>query len=86
MNAFVRRSAAAMITIVVLLGCLSCSAPDAPLSERRVEWGMVIHGGAGTIVRERMTPELEQEYRAALTESLRAGHRVLREAVPDSTR
>ncbi len=79
MNASVRRSAAAMITIVVLLGCLSCSAPDAPVPERRVEWGMVIHGGAGTIVRERMTSELEQEYRAALSESLRAGHRVLRD-------
>jgi beta-aspartyl-peptidase (threonine type) len=43
----------------------------------RVEWGMVIHGGAGTIVRENMTPELEQEYRAKMTEALQAGHRVL---------
>ena len=45
----------------------------------RVDWGMVIHGGAGTIVRDQMTPEREQEYRAALTEALHAGHRVLRD-------
>ena len=45
----------------------------------RMAWGMVIHGGAGTILRERLTPELEQEYRAAITEALRIGHGVLRD-------
>jgi L-asparaginase / beta-aspartyl-peptidase len=39
--------------------------------------GLVIHGGAGTIRREQMTPERDREYRAALTEALQAGHRVL---------
>jgi L-asparaginase / beta-aspartyl-peptidase len=38
---------------------------------------LVIHGGAGTIRREQMTPERDREYRAALTEALQAGHRVL---------
>ena len=45
----------------------------------RVEWGLVIHGGAGTLNRAAMTPEREQEYRGALTEALRAGHRVLQD-------
>jgi len=31
---------------------------------------VVIHGGAGTIVKEKMTPQLEAEYKAKLTEAL----------------
>jgi beta-aspartyl-peptidase (threonine type) len=38
---------------------------------------MVIHGGAGTISREAMTPEREAAYRAGLQRALRAGHAVL---------
>lgn len=37
----------------------------------------VIHGGAGAIERSKMTPELEQQYRAKLTEALEAGYRIL---------
>jgi beta-aspartyl-peptidase (threonine type) len=36
-----------------------------------------IHGGAGTIRRQDFTPELEAQYRAALTEALRHGYQVL---------
>ena len=38
---------------------------------------MVIHGGAGTILKENMTPEKESEYRKKLTEVLEAGLAVL---------
>jgi L-asparaginase / beta-aspartyl-peptidase len=38
---------------------------------------LVIHGGAGTIRREQMTPERDREFRAALTAALQAGYRVL---------
>ena len=41
-------------------------------------FGFVIHGGAGTIERSRMTPEREAAYRAKLSEALRAGYEVLR--------
>lgn len=37
-----------------------------------------IHGGAGTIRREDLTPSLEREYRTALTQAVRAGHREIR--------
>ena len=37
----------------------------------------VIHGGAGTILKSQMTPELEKEYRAKLTEALMKGHSIL---------
>lgn len=40
-------------------------------------FGFVIHGGAGTIERSRMTPEREKAYRDKLTEALRAGFDVL---------
>ena len=40
-------------------------------------WGMVIHGGAGTIRRQDLSPEREAAYRAALERALRAGHAVL---------
>ncbi len=41
------------------------------------KWGVVIHGGAGTIRRETMSAEREAAYHAALTAALRAGHGVL---------
>src|SRR5688500_6305252 len=41
-------------------------------------FGFVIHGGAGTIERSRMTPEREKAYRDKLSEALLAGFSVLR--------
>lgn len=38
---------------------------------------LAIHGGAGTILKELMTPELEQEYINALNTSLTAGYTLL---------
>ena len=38
---------------------------------------LAIHGGAGTILRSTMTPELEREYRGGLDEALRVGWDVL---------
>ncbi|MDB4949072.1 MAG: Isoaspartyl aminopeptidase [Gemmatimonadetes bacterium] len=46
-------------------------APAAP------RWGMVIHGGAGTLTRDAMTPEREAAYRAGLAQALQAGYAVL---------
>ena len=42
-------------------------------------WSIAIHGGAGTIARENMTPEQDAAYRAALQAALDAGAKVLRE-------
>jgi len=38
---------------------------------------LVMHGGAGTITRANMTPELEKKYREALEQALRTGQAVL---------
>lgn len=38
---------------------------------------LVIHGGAGTITRRKLTADLEQAYKQVLSQSLAAGHAVL---------
>ena len=40
-------------------------------------FGLVIHGGAGVIVRPELTPEHEAEYRAQLTTTVDTGYAVL---------
>lgn len=44
--------------------------PEAPFA-------LAIHGGAGTITRAALSPQREQEYRAALAAALLAGQRIL---------
>ena len=39
---------------------------------------IAIHGGAGTILKSNMTPELEKAYHAKLEEALQAGHKILK--------
>lgn len=73
--------------LVAALVVASCGAPEPPTADgtepaavaaqATIEWGLVMHGGAGTITREDMTAEREAEYRAKLTEALTAGHAVL---------
>src|ERR1700684_2165882 len=38
---------------------------------------LAVHGGAGTILKEDMTPELEEAYQTGLQQALRAGFAVL---------
>ena len=40
--------------------------------------GIVIHGGAGTILKENMTPELENSYMMKLEEAVRTGYDILK--------
>jgi len=48
------------------------------LAEENVEkYGIVIHGGAGTITKKAMTPEKEKMYREKLNEALEAGYKIL---------
>ncbi len=41
------------------------------------DFGIVIHGGAGTILKSKMTPEKEAQYTERLNASLRAGYDIL---------
>lgn len=62
-----------------LTGCTSGNQP-APESEtpKKQDWAIVIHGGAGGMTKERITPELDQRYREGLAEALRTGSEILK--------
>jgi beta-aspartyl-peptidase (threonine type) len=51
---------------------------DTVESEVTNDFAIVIHGGAGTIKKENMTPELEKQYNEKLTEAVKAGHSILK--------
>ncbi|RYZ20017.1 MAG: isoaspartyl peptidase/L-asparaginase [Chitinophagaceae bacterium] len=46
-------------------------------SAKRPDFMLVIHGGAGTILKKNMTPELEAAYQRGLQSALQAGYAVL---------
>lgn len=46
-------------------------------NENQNNIAIVIHGGAGTISKSTMTPEMEREYREKLTEAIMAGYNIL---------
>ncbi|MDG5746688.1 isoaspartyl peptidase/L-asparaginase [Qipengyuania sp. XHP0207] len=66
-------AAAALIVVTTVLPLPALAQDDEP------RWSIAIHGGAGTIRREDMTPEREAAYRAALQQALDAGTRILEE-------
>ncbi|MHB1169845.1 MAG: isoaspartyl peptidase/L-asparaginase family protein [Longimicrobiales bacterium] len=78
----IRRRVSRFLGVLTVLALPACEAAEAAPDAQavpRIEWGIVMHGGAGTITRESMTPELEQEYRETMTSAMQAGHSVLRD-------
>ena len=82
----------ALFTILFSL-CFSCgetaqssneTAKDSPLDiseekkETKAEFAIIIHGGAGTILKKNMTPEKEAAYEAKLEEAIRVGYNILK--------
>ena len=65
------RNAVAAVMVAVLTGSAGLAAAGA------APWALVIHGGAGTILRENLAPGLEAAYRAKLDEALDTGAAVL---------
>ncbi|MEN8768965.1 MAG: isoaspartyl peptidase/L-asparaginase, partial [Candidatus Arcticimaribacter sp.] len=47
-------------------------------TDQNKNFGLVIHGGAGTILKENMTPEMDRAYRAILAEAIAVGHAILK--------
>lgn len=67
----IRKMAYLLSVWVVLLSWQTATAQSAK------SYVLVIHGGAGTILRTSMTPEKEAAYRAALQQALEAGYKAL---------
>lgn len=63
-----------IIFIPILFCCLYCTS-----QENRPDYVIVIHGGAGVMDRERITPEREEMYTAKLTEALETGEQILKQ-------
>ncbi|MXO97223.1 isoaspartyl peptidase/L-asparaginase [Erythrobacter aquimaris] len=68
---------ALVFSALALTGQIPATAQDSEPAETR--WSFAIHGGAGTISREDMTPEEDAAHRAALQAALDAGSKVLDE-------
>ncbi len=64
-----------IILFALLIAFWSCSQEHETHS--KPEYVLVIHGGAGTILKENMTPELEQQYIEKLNEALETGKEIL---------
>lgn len=56
---------------------IACSIFSLTANAQQKKYVMIIHGGAGTILKKNMTPEKEAAYTAALTQALNAGYKVI---------
>lgn len=79
---WIRRMAGPAALVCAMTMAAACGRAEAEpalavAAQGERDWGLVIHGGAGTIDRGSMTPEREADYHATLEQALRAGHRVL---------
>ncbi len=71
-----------ILFLAALFGAVALQAQEPAVTETgqtEPKWSLAIHGGAGTLTRNDMTPEREAEYRAALQAALDAGAKVLAE-------
>lgn len=75
-----------LLLMVALLLLSACKRPDQPSAApqqsnnlQRQSWAIVIHGGAGALQEEVLNPELDSQYRAALSQALETGKQILRE-------
>ncbi|HLP74331.1 MAG TPA: isoaspartyl peptidase/L-asparaginase [Bacteroidales bacterium] len=76
------KSILASIFILLFAGCNSPNKPSSQVQEDikpvKQEWAIVIHGGAGVLSREIMSPDEDKEYRESLRTALDTGTEVLK--------
>jgi beta-aspartyl-peptidase (threonine type) len=65
------------LSLMAVAGILFAGAALAQTPKGTSKIMLVMHGGAGTITRASMTPELEKQYRETLEQALRTGQAVL---------
>ena len=66
-----------LILLILAFTVLECFKTSKNKFEKQ-SFGIVIHGGAGTILKKNMTKEKEKEYRQALSKAIRIGYDVLK--------
>jgi len=70
-----------IFTLVIVILCVSCAPNDTAEKAAKPDYVIVIHGGAGVMDRARITPELEEKYKATLNKALDAGENALKEGM-----
>lgn len=73
-----KRSRFVLSLATVLMLVVTFSLTGRSYAQKENRFKLVIHGGAGTILKSNMSPEREAAYRAALTQALQTGHAVLK--------
>ena len=66
--------------LMILLGCKTesdSSSEEKNTTTKQNEFAIIIHGGAGTILKKNMSDEKEAAYRAKLAEAIKVGHTIL---------
>ena len=66
-----------MFRTLLTAGCAALISFAPALAEDDGNWALVVHGGAGVIERDSMTPETDAAYRAAMSAALERGEAVL---------
>ena len=67
-----------ILSSAILSACSQNQASTTGSNESDTKYVMVIHGGAGTILKSTMTPEKEAAYTAALTKALETGYAAIK--------
>jgi beta-aspartyl-peptidase (threonine type) len=65
-----------ILVSLFLIALFSCTSPEP--NKNNAQWAIVIHGGAGTILRENMSAEAEEAYNQKLSEAMNAGAEILK--------
>lgn len=79
-NTFISQILMILLLTALLVSCQSSGTQTTETKadmEKKVDYALVIHGGAGTITKKNMTPEREEAYRNILDEVLEKGKAVL---------
>lgn len=67
-----KKSSFLLLIFIVFIQCKSAK------NNSSENFAIVIHGGAGTILKKNMSPELEAQYKAKLEEAVKTGYEILR--------
>ncbi|MFY7670642.1 isoaspartyl peptidase/L-asparaginase family protein [Tenacibaculum sp. MEBiC06402] len=67
-----------LFTTISFLSCDNTEKAKTTENVKTNEFALVIHGGAGTILKKNMTPEKEKAYKEKLEEAIKVGYNILK--------
>jgi Asparaginase len=65
--------------LLFVLACQPTEQTSQKVKQEQKEYALVIHGGAGTILKKNMTPEKEEAFKKSLNEAISIGEAILKE-------